>query len=134
MKTSVAFVSCLVLLAISGSCALGLNQEGVNLIKSFEGWVRFPFFCPFASDFSCCDCRSCFSVLAGISSRTHLQTFSPNLFFSRLPIRYKDPVGLPTIGYGHLIKSGEPYRQGIFLLLLLYIFISENHVIGYLTL
>jgi len=43
------------------------NQNGIDLIKSFEGW------------------RSCW---------------------------YRDPVGYPTIGYGHLIKSGEPYYSG----------------------
>eukprot|EP01128_Nolandella_sp_AFSM9_P004669 TRINITY_DN212_c0_g1_i1.p2 TRINITY_DN212_c0_g1~~TRINITY_DN212_c0_g1_i1.p2 ORF type:complete len:172 (-),score=56.05 TRINITY_DN212_c0_g1_i1:118-633(-) len=43
------------------------NTEGVNLIKSFEGW------------------RSCW---------------------------YKDAAGYPTIGYGHLIKSSDPYKQG----------------------
>jgi len=25
---------------------------------------------------------------------------------------YRDPVGLPTIGYGHLITAGDPYREG----------------------
>jgi len=25
---------------------------------------------------------------------------------------YKDAAGYPTIGYGHLIKSGEPYKSG----------------------
>jgi len=25
---------------------------------------------------------------------------------------YRDPIGLPTIGYGHLIKRGDPYHQG----------------------
>jgi len=44
-----------------------MNQAGVDLVKSFEGW------------FSCW---------------------------------YKDPVGLPTIGYGHLIVKGDPYKQG----------------------
>lgn len=43
------------------------NQRGVDLIKSFEGWM------------------ACW---------------------------YKDAAGYPTIGYGHLIKSGEPYKSG----------------------
>jgi len=25
---------------------------------------------------------------------------------------YRDPIGLPTIGYGHLIVKGDPYHQG----------------------
>jgi len=25
---------------------------------------------------------------------------------------YKDPVGLPTIGYGHLIEKGDSYKKG----------------------
>lgn len=29
-----------------------------------------------------------------------------------VPCYYKDPVGYPTIGYGHLIKSGDPYHPG----------------------
>jgi GH24 family phage-related lysozyme (muramidase) len=43
------------------------NQRGVDLIKSFEGWM------------------ACW---------------------------YKDAAGYPTIGYGHLIKAGESYKQG----------------------
>jgi GH24 family phage-related lysozyme (muramidase) len=51
----------------SGGGKKQINQDGIDLIKGFEGWY------------------SCY---------------------------YKDPVGLPTIGYGHLIKSGDPYHAG----------------------
>jgi len=44
-----------------------INQNGLDLIKSFEGW------------------EACW---------------------------YRDIAGYPTIGYGHLIKSGEPYYSG----------------------
>jgi len=44
-----------------------INQNGIDLVKSFEGWA---------------------------------------------PCWYRDAAGYPTIGYGHLIKSGEPYSSG----------------------
>jgi lysozyme len=49
---------------VESDAGQSINQAGLNLIKSFEGF------------------RSCV---------------------------YKDAVGLPTIGYGHLIKSGEHF-------------------------
>ena len=29
------------------------------------------------------------------------------------PVVYKDAVGLPTIGYGHLVTSGEDFKEGL---------------------
>lgn len=103
MKSSTIILGCLVLLAIfSGSSALKLNQAGVNLIKSFEGWVLLAFLSSFFA----------ISLLASLLVlSTRCWTSVEDLRVS-LTLRYKDPVGLPTIGYGHLIKKGDPYKSG----------------------
>lgn len=53
------------------------------------------------SDDSCY--RDCTISHEGVNFIAHFEGY--------VPVRYKDPIGIVTIGYGHVVKEGEVIRE-----------------------